>query len=62
MLEKIIITSAFILYGLVFLGGIAYAIIKDKVAGLEEYLKQKEIDNHIGRIKNNEGNYIGRCN
>ena len=62
MLEKIIIGIAFTLYGLVFAGGLAWAIIKDKVVGLEDYLKQKELDRNVDRLKNNEGNYVGRCN
>ena len=37
----------FTLYFLIFLGGLAWAIIKDKVAGLEDYLKQKEIDRMV---------------
>jgi len=57
-MKTIIVIIAFTLYFLVFLGGIAWAIIKDKLIGLEDYLKQKEMDRHVDKLKNNEGNYV----
>ena len=46
-MKNLIAILAFISYSLVFAGGIAWAIIKDKVAGLEDYLKQKEMDRMV---------------
>jgi len=55
MIEKMIIITAFILYGLFFAGGIAWEVIRRKKAELDDELRQKEIDRDVGRLRAGEG-------
>ncbi|RLJ03087.1 MAG: hypothetical protein DRP08_03930 [Candidatus Aenigmatarchaeota archaeon] len=68
---KILVITFFLLLPIiVFIGGLLYAVADGKIIGLEQFLKdlkkreeeleleEQEIDRHIKRIQNGEGNYV----